>query len=210
MISGLKTNTLTALLGSALAGLAPASAANLTKTYSYFSIGGSTLEEIQSELSRRGPRVDSTGLRHPGATRMEFNSRIGYAESGNSCQIVSVSVSVKAKMMLPRWRSSSKADADTRFIWNTVSSDIKRHEEAHVVVAKNYARMLEQSLLSLGRQKSCTIADKKAKATSDRILAKHDRAQQLFDRVEGINYEKRLLSLLKYRMKQAKTGRQGL
>ncbi|HEY5817229.1 MAG TPA: DUF922 domain-containing protein [Mesorhizobium sp.] len=210
MIRWLKTNTLTALLALALAGAGPAGAANLTKTYSYFSIGGSTLDEIQSELSRRGPHVNSTGLRHPGATRMEFNSRIGYAEHGNSCEIVSAAVSVSAKVILPRWRRSSKADADTRFIWATLSQDIKRHEEGHVVVAKNHARMLEQSLLSLGRQKSCAIAAEKAKATSDKILAKHDRAQQLFDRVEGITFEKRLLSLLKYRMEQAKTGRLGL
>ena len=81
MIRWLNTNTLTALLALALAGAGPAGAANLTKTYSYFSIGGSTLDEIQSELSRRGPHVNSTGLRHPGATRMEFNSRIGYANT---------------------------------------------------------------------------------------------------------------------------------
>ena len=210
MIRWLMKSTIPALLGLALAGVAPAHAAYVSKTYSYFSIGGSTLEEIQSELSRRGPHVSSTGLRHPGATRMEFNSRVGYAERGNSCQIVSAAVSVKAKVILPRWRRSTKADADVRFIWATLSQDIKRHEEGHVVVAKNHARMLEQSLLGMGRQKNCAVAAEKAKATSERVLAAHDRAQQLFDRVEGITFEKRLLSLLQYRMEQATSGRKGL
>jgi predicted secreted Zn-dependent protease len=182
------------------------SAAVLNKTYSYFSIGGSTLDEIQAELSRRGPHVESTGARHPGATRMEFNSRVGYRQDKNGCRISSATVTVKAKVILPRWRRSSKADADVRFIWATLESDIKRHEESHVVIAKNHARMLEDKLLGMGRQKNCDIAAKKAEQLNQKILALHDREQQRFDRVEAVNFERRLMRLLKYRMEQAGNG----
>jgi len=194
-----------ALAGSMLLSVAmPAAAANLNKTYSYFSIGGATLDEIQTELSKRGPHVKSTGLRHPGATQMEFNSRVGYAQSGDSCKIVSATVSVKAKVILPRWRRTAKADGDVRFIWSTLEADIKRHEESHVVIAKNHARELEQAILKIGRQKTCAIAAEKAQAMSDKILAKHDREQQRFDRVEGINFESRLLRLMRYRLERTK------
>ena len=152
--------------------------------------------------------MNSTGLRHPGATQMEFNSRVGYAQKENSCQIVAATVSVKAKVILPRWRRSSKADGDVRLIWSTLESDIKRHEESHVVIAKNHARDLEQALLKVGRQKTCAIASEKAKALSEKILAKHDREQQRFDRVEGINFERRLIRLLQYRMQRTKAGTQ--
>lgn len=190
-----------------LAAPATSQAATLSKTYSYFSIGGTTLDEIQAELSRRGPHVKSTGARHPGATQMEFTSRVGYAQKANSCRIVSATVSVKAKVILPRWRRTKKADADVRFIWATLESDIKRHEESHVVIAKNYARTIEQGLVGMGRQQTCAVAAEKAKALSDRLLAKHDREQQRFDRVEGINFEKRLISLLQYRLQRAKSGK---
>ena len=193
-----------ALVGAALVGTAlPVAAANLNKTYSYFSIGGTTLDEIQTELSKRGPHVKSTGLRHPGATQMEFNSRVGYAQSENSCKIVAATVSVKAKVILPRWRRTTKADGDVRFIWSTLEADIKRHEESHVVIAKNHARDLEKAILAIGKQKNCAIAAEKAQAVSDKILAKHDREQQRFDRVEGINFEKRLISLMRYRLERA-------
>jgi len=184
--------------------VAPAASANLTKTYSYFSIGGTTLDEIQTELSKRGPHVKSTGLRHPGATQMEFNSRVGYAQSEDSCKIVAATVSVKAKVILPRWRRTNKADGDVRFIWSTLESDIKRHEESHVVIAKNHARDLEKAILAIGRQKTCAIAAEKAQAVSDKILAKHDREQQRFDRVEGINFESRLMRLMRYRLERTK------
>ena len=98
------------------------------------------------ELNTRGPQVKSTGRRHPGATQMEFTTKLGYRERGGYCRIAKATVTVKAKVILPRWRQRSKADADVRLIWDTLSSDIKRHEESHVVIAKNHARELEQAL----------------------------------------------------------------
>lgn len=185
----------------------PAAAATVNKTYSYFSIGGKTLEEIETELVRRGPHVKSTGKRHPGATQMEFTTRLAYAESDRGCNIMKATVSVRAKMILPRWRQRARADGDTRLIWDTLSSDIKRHEESHVIIAKNHARELEQALTAIGRHKTCRIAAAKAKATSERILAKHDRAQDEFDRVEGINFESRIIRLLRYRMERIEAAK---
>ncbi|MBA3447207.1 MAG: DUF922 domain-containing protein [Pseudaminobacter sp.] len=185
----------------------PCNAANLSKTYSYFSIGGSTLDEIETELSKRGPQVKKSGRRHPGATRMEFTTRLGYAESKGSCRIAEARVTVKARMILPRWRRSKKADQDVRLIWDTLSSDIRRHEESHVVIAKNHARTLEQALAGLDSQKTCAAAAARAKATRDDILEKHDKAQEYFDRVEGKNFESRILRLLKYRLEQIEGGR---
>jgi predicted secreted Zn-dependent protease len=187
----------------ALAGMAlPAEAASVNKTYSYFSIGGKTLDEIETELVKRGPKVKTTGRRHPGATQMEFTTRLVYAEREGICMIVKATVSVRAKMILPRWGQRAKADGDTRLIWDTLSADIKRHEESHVVIAKNHARALEQALKGIGRQRSCQLAAAKAKATSEKILARHDHAQDEFDRVEGINFESRIIRLLRYRMER--------
>ena len=82
-------------------------------------------------------------------------------------------------------RRSKNAEQDVRLIWDTLSADIKRHEESHVIIAKNHGREMEQALKGIGRQKNCQIAAAKAKAISARLLEKHDRAQLEFDRVEG-------------------------
>jgi predicted secreted Zn-dependent protease len=182
-------------------------AANLAKTYSYFSIGGTTLDEIERELDRRGPKVQSTGQRHPGATQMSFTTKITYAESKNRCVITAAVVTVKAKVILPQWRRSRKAAQDVRLIWDTLSSDIRRHEESHVVIAKNHARDLEKALMALGNQENCQVAAAKAKATTGKVLAKHDRAQEEFDRVEGLNFESRMMRLLRYRLERIEDGR---
>ena len=183
-----------------------AQAASIAKTYSYFTIGGTTVEEIERELKQRGPQVKSTGMRHPGATRMEFTSRVGYSEANGRCSVVSAAVTVKANMILPRWNRRKAASPDTRLIWDTLSADIKRHEESHIVIAKTHARELEEALLGVQRQRDCTIAQTKAKEVTARILARHDEAQDRFDRIEGKNFESRLLRLLQYRIERIEAG----
>lgn len=180
----------------------PADAASLSKSYTYFSIGGTTLAEIEQELHKRGPKVQSSGARHPGATRMEFTTRVGYGERNGRCGVVEAAVRVKAEMILPRWNKRGRADDDTRLVWDTLAADIKRHEESHVVIARNHARELEQALKEIRGEKSCAAAQDKVKETSARILARHDAEQERFDRIEGINFESRMLRLIRYRLER--------
>lgn len=206
-----------------------ADAANLVKTYSYFSIGGRTLDQIQAELSKRGPSVKSTGMRHPGATRMAFTSRIGYAEiedpcatasgllgtagcrlfkqAAPSCEIVSATVTVKTEVILPKWRPRGKVAPEVQLFWNTLAADIKRHEDRHVEIAKNYGRRLETALLDTGKEPNCKVAAAKAREVTARVLGEHDRAQVEFDRVEMINFESRIIRLMRYRVEQIEAGR---
>lgn len=183
----------------------PTWAASLSKSYSYFDIGGRTVPDIERELERRGPKLNSTGRRHPGATRMEFKTRLGYAERKGRCAVVSVEVSVSAEMILPRWRSGG-ADADTRNVWSALSADIKRHEESHVEIARNHARMLEQTLKGLRPGRTCEQMQARVQQTTDRVLEQHDFEQERFDRIESRNFESRLRRLIDNRARRAGGG----
>ncbi|MDG4885913.1 DUF922 domain-containing protein [Mesorhizobium sp. WSM4887] len=185
----------------------PAAAANLVKTYSYFSVGGRTLDDIEKQLTKNGPEVKSTGSRHPGATQMAFTTRVSYAQTANSCRIANAQVTVKVKVILPEWRRPRKADPQVRLFWDTLSADIKRHEERHVEIAKNHARELEDALKATYPQRTCEAAKAQAAQISAAILAKHDRAQVQFDRVESVNFESRIIRLLRYRMQCTQSGR---
>ncbi|OBQ85768.1 MULTISPECIES: DUF922 domain-containing protein [unclassified Mesorhizobium] len=185
----------------------PAATANLVKTYSYFSVGGRTLDDIEKQLTKNGPEVKSTGSRHPGATQMAFTTRVSYAQTANSCRIANAQVTVKVKVILPEWRRPRKADPQVRLFWDTLSADIKRHEERHVEIAKNHARELEDALKATYPQRTCEAAKAQAAQISAAILAKHDRAQVQFDRVESVNFESRIIRLLRYRMQRTQSGR---
>lgn len=183
----------------------PLQAATISKRYSYFDIGGRTLEEIERELERRGPKLNGSGKRHPGATRMEFDTRIGYGERNGRCHVTEVRVVLKATVILPRWRQRG-ADRDVRFIWETLAADIKRHEEQHVIIARNHAQELEKALQAVRPERTCEKTAARAKQVNDRIISRHDRAQDEFDRIENINFESRILRLLDYRLQRSQIG----
>lgn len=185
----------------------PAQSAGISKSYSYFTVTGATLSELETELVTRGPSVRSTGQRHPGATRLEFKTSVGYSESEQGCRVSRATVVVDARIILPRWRTRARPDRDARIVWNTLSADIKRHEERHVEIAKVHAFEIEQALRNLDRKRDCDRLAEDVKRTTDRILKKHDDAQARFDRVEGINFEARMLRLLRYRLERIESGR---
>jgi predicted secreted Zn-dependent protease len=88
-------------------------------------------------------------------------------------------------------------------MWDTLSSDIKRHEERHAIIARNYALDLEHRLEGLPRQKDCKLMQANAEKAADGLLAAHAKAQAEFDKVEAINFEARLARLLEYRIQRA-------
>jgi predicted secreted Zn-dependent protease len=185
-----------------------ADAASVSRSYSYFSIGGQTLSEIETELQRRGPLLGSTGNRHPGATRMEFKTRIGYQEDGRRCSVSEADVRISAEVHLPRWRNRRGAQIDTALMWDTLSADIRRHEEGHIVIARTYAQRMEEALLGVRNASSCQEAAAAAEGISKRLLTEHDAEQARYDNVESINFESRMLRLLEYRLEKIEDGRQ--
>ena len=173
-----------------------ATAATLERSYVYFTIGGTTLAEIDAALARSGPHVESTGRRHPGATRMEFNSSVTYRSAAEGCSVAAARVRLDARVTLPRWRGSRGTDARTRQVWQVLEADIRRHEDQHVTIAQRYAAELERQLNAAAPRRDCAAVERDVKRITDRVLRRHDAAQMQFDRVESRDFERRISTLL--------------
>ena len=179
-----------------------ASAAVVSRSYCYFSLRGSTIQDLQAEMERRGPEVEGTGKRHPGATRLQFKDRVRYRSENGKCSVLSVVVTVKARIILPRWVRRSSGSAETREIWDALASDIKRHEESHVSIAKNHARDIEQAISGISPQNNCDLVAARARKALVTGLARHDAEQARFDLIEGKNFSARIERLIRYRAGQ--------
>jgi predicted secreted Zn-dependent protease len=181
----------------------PAFAADISKKYNYFAVYGKTAEDLDREIAKRGPKLKLTGTRHPGATSMEFDIKTKFMSDGKYCKLANAYVALDLKLTLPSWKNRKTADTDMAIMWDTLSSDIKRHEERHAIIARNYAIDLERKLEALPRQKDCKIVQANAEKLADGILKAHAKAQADFDKVEAINFEARLARLLEYRIERA-------
>ena len=169
------------------------------KSVSYFQIGGTTAEDLDRELERRGPATRASGSRHPGATQIKFGGELDYVQSAGRCRSGNVDVTLVTRIILPQWKNRKKAKGDLALIWDALSSDIKRHEERHAEIARHHARQLEKTLKELRPQRNCDAMQAKVADVTDRVIAAHDAAQMDFDRVEAVNFENRMMRILDYR-----------
>lgn len=171
-----------------------------TKTYSYFDIRGKTAGQLDDDLSRRGPTASGSSARHPGATKIRFSGEASYVQKNGRCRLASAKVVVHTQIILPRWRNRRGASKELSMVWDALSSDIKRHEERHAEIARTMARRMEQRIRSLPAQRSCEVMQELVSEESSRGIEEHDRVQAQFDRVEAVNFERRMMRLLSNRI----------
>jgi predicted secreted Zn-dependent protease len=179
----------------------------ISKSFSYFKVGGKTAEDLDRELSRHGPMTKSTGARHPGATEIKFGGEITYVEKGSLCAVGTVKVTLHTKILLPQWTNRRRTTANLALIWDTLSADIKRHEERHAEISRGYARSLDKQLQSLRPQKTCEQMQALVTRTTQSAMDEHDKDQLRFDMVESKNFDSRMTRLLKNRISQKTSGR---
>ncbi len=180
-------------------------ASTIYKNINYYTISGTTPTQLDKALTRKGPYVKNTGMHHPGATTISFKPQLKLIKQGDYCKVATVQVDVYAKMSLPRWKQrATTKSVEMALIWDTLSRDIKRHEESHIVIARAHASKIEQAVRQLPAQRDCDTLRKNIEQTSAEILQSHEDAQKHFDKVEAINFEQRFTNLLKTRIKQLK------
>ncbi|MGV3552626.1 DUF922 domain-containing Zn-dependent protease [Rhizobium sp.] len=174
----------------------------IRKSVTYFSIGGKTASDLDREMVNRGPFSHRTGRRHPGATQIKFNGSATFVNKGSRCVIGGAKVTLSTKLILPRWTNRKRANAQMALIWDTLSADIKRHEERHAEIARNHARSLEKTILGISSSRDCATLKARVNHVSHQAMVAHDKDQQRFDRIESANFENRMIRLLRYRISQ--------
>ncbi|QRM55664.1 DUF922 domain-containing protein [Sinorhizobium sp. BG8] len=171
-----------------------------SKSFSYFAIGGRTATELDEELAIRGPTMKG-GTRHPGATKIKWGGSVTYVKRGNKCAVGEAKVTLSTRIILPRWKHRRTATPSLALIWDTLSADIKRHEERHAEIARNHAKGLEKTLMALRPESDCERMQARVDRVTADAVAAHDRDQARFDLVESRNFNERMIRLLSYRLK---------
>ena len=192
--------TVLVTLAISMVALPAASETIIRKSTTYFAIGGRTASDLDREMSRHGPLSQTTGHRHPGATRIKFNGSATFIGKNGRCYIGGAKVSLSTKLMLPRWSNRRKATREMALLWDTLASDIKRHEERHAEIARTHARQLEKTILALPSMRDCPTLKARVNRVSQQAMIDHDKDQLRFDRIEAVNFENRMIRLLRHRL----------
>ncbi|HEX2019357.1 MAG TPA: DUF922 domain-containing protein [Aurantimonas sp.] len=196
------TKSVLLLIGALAMGTAMAQAGTVTQRTTYFAVRGSTLEELDRDLSRSGPYVAETGLRHPGATEVKFDGEVTYKRVDRGCQVDQTDLRLTLNVTLPKWTPPKRVAPQTVLVWQTLEKDIRRHENRHAEIAREWLKRMEMAIRNLRTEPSCAAMEAQVNDVTRRYLASHERAQIEFDTIEGREVNFRLRRALHRTMQE--------
>jgi len=162
-------------LGLLIATLAVAgaqAAVTSSSTTTYYSVDGSTVEEIRADLDRLGP--DGHDAKADGTISWEWT----YAPvDADGCHFASVSVTLAETYVFPKWTRPDDATRAVRRAWDRYVKRLWVHERGHERISLRAANRIHTRFKNFGSRATCARLAAKANAAGQAIL-KSSRGQQ--------------------------------
>ncbi len=149
----------------------------------YYSIAGSTYDELDQQIALHGPNVLGVG-RALAATNVRMIPDFRFAEKEGKCHVTGARVSVQAHVTLPRLKSQEKLREELASAWDSLEHYARLHEGVHVAIADAHALKAEAAVMALEPQADCASMRESASTIFRTMMADHQRDQLQFDREE--------------------------
>ncbi|MCB1379873.1 MAG: DUF922 domain-containing protein [Alphaproteobacteria bacterium] len=168
------------LLALGLTAQAAAAKPSQTTKYTYYNVGGDTVEDIYRAMLSRGPRVN--GAKAYAATSAT-SSQDGKLVQSKSCRIQDYKLRIDFVIKLPRIKNEKALPSGDRARWQQFSSFLKRHEERHRAIWLECAADLDKKVRAI-KAKTCSQAESRATALWDATRAACSKRHDAFDKAE--------------------------
>lgn len=122
-----------------------------------YNVSGSTLDEINRDIQRRGPVDPNEGRRYSGVCACTYEIQLGSRDvqfettAGSSplevtARVVGGSVSANCAITMPNLRSESGLSSAARAEWRRFLGAVETHEQGHVTAYFPDAQRIAQAL----------------------------------------------------------------
>lgn len=149
----------------------------------YYNVKGTSFEELDREIALHGPKVDGVG-NAIAATRVRMLPDVRLGSRSGQCSVVRARISVIADVTLPRLSDRKRVNRKLQQAFTNIEEYARLHEAVHVDIAEKHAKLAERRILALPPQSNCNVLRRKIASTFRNVMAKHEQAQQAFDRRE--------------------------
>lgn len=148
--------------------------------YTYYLVGGDSVEDIYRAMLSKGPRVN--GAKAYAATTAT-SSQDGKLRQAKSCQIEDYRLKIDFVIKLPKIRNEKILPASDRNRWTQFSAFLKKHEETHRSIWLDCAADLDRKVRAI-KASTCAGADAKASKLWEQTRAACSKRHDAFDKAE--------------------------
>jgi len=155
------------------------------QSFKYFKVRGTTLFEILKDAQKTSPiKAVGTGGAKIGVAEIKFTYDLDYVENDGRCSVKKPQITVDVILHLPRWANYNSVNDIAKQSWNGFFAGIKKHELMHSEIAKDYGTRMYKKIASISSRSNCSSLEAVVTRNYNRLLIKHERAQNKFDRRE--------------------------
>lgn len=169
--------------------LAPDAQAFINERTEFYSIYGSSYNELVAEIDLKGPNG------YTGYTNSRFTYEFKTSTSSTGCRVASLQVDVDITYTMPRWENRDVADANLRASWDSSYTALERHEKQHGAIAKQTYNQIIREVRQIGPRSSCGEINGLVASVFNGALADNSERQRDYDqttdhgRLEGSSFQ---------------------
>ena len=147
-----------------------------TEVREYYDIRGQTMAELRAEIGRLGPGEFAAYV------KAAVNARYQFRYTSSECWLSSSRVDVEVTYLMPRWVGPAGPSEALREAWRRYWLALKRHEDGHKNNWLRAGTAIQDALRVLPAEASCEALRKLADAAIKRLLERHRRHDEDYDR----------------------------
>lgn len=154
-------------------------------TVDWFTIRGTTSEQMRDSMLETAPYSPQRQSRVWGQCRWWFDGDFKYRAGPNgACGVAAFTITLNARMKLPRWVDAGRADRDLRERWESFEKRLRQHEDGHKNNGVKAANDLARRIKTLGEYPDCEVLDREVNKLRERIFSEYSLLDDAFDRVD--------------------------
>ena len=165
----------------------PAITVETTVETEYYTVLGSSTQEILSYIKEHGP-IDGTGARASGLTRAEWSLEWSRTSNESSCRIRTMTILMDLVIVLPDLDITALATG-LHESWATYAENIAIHEQRHVDIYVVGAQTLKDRMEGLTAQPNCSLLEAQVTGVWEEQRAQTNAEQDQFHAQEDARIE---------------------
>jgi len=148
---------------------------------SYYSVSGSTANELRKSLNANSP-VRQSGKRYDAYTAWMVHWHFNWNKRQGQCYITHASSTVDVRFTMPRWTNRNQANGKLKSKWDKYYTALTAHENGHKRFGINAAREIERRIQKMPPSATCTLLEQKANALGKKVLEKYIYREKAYDK----------------------------
>lgn len=144
----------------------------------YYQVYGSSVPQLRESIANC-PLRRAAGAYHA-YTAYQINWTYSTNTVNGVCSIATAKVGLHVGMYLPHFAAEPATPASTAASWSNYAANLRRHEDGHVTINRDYAARLAAALQAIPPT-DCATFDRQARTLAESYLTMLDTANELYD-----------------------------